>query len=158
MEVCVIFFVLSKIKGQKILEEDLSRLFFHISSLKTKNLRLPRQSNQILLGVEKIFGPRQYKLFSCEKLSQFFSSDYVNLDIKSDQNFETFSATLSLRSLNMQPNLVAALSKQLHRFFPYFSNFNLQMEGRPVIVGDPIILNHCKTNQNLACMAQYQRR
>ena len=32
------------------------------------------------------------------------------------------------------------------------------MEGRPVVVGDPIILNHCKTNQNLACMPQYQRR
>lgn len=34
----------------------------------------------------------------------------------------------------------------------------MEMDGRPVVVGDPIILNHCKTNQNLACMPQYQRR
>ncbi|XP_063679306.1 cilia- and flagella-associated protein 161-like [Bolinopsis microptera] len=34
----------------------------------------------------------------------------------------------------------------------------MEMEGNPVVVGDTIILNHCKTNQNLACMSQYQRR
>lgn len=34
----------------------------------------------------------------------------------------------------------------------------MEMEGRPVVVGEPILLNHCKTNQNLACMSSYQHR
>jgi len=34
----------------------------------------------------------------------------------------------------------------------------MEMEGKPVVVGEPIIVNHCKTNENLACMSQLQHR
>lgn len=32
----------------------------------------------------------------------------------------------------------------------------LEMEGKPVSIETPILINHCRTNQNLACLPDYQ--